>query len=484
MIEILADFPLFQVAIVSMVRLVDSIGETSTFPYMYHLVKYVTATSDESKITVYISYLSATGSLFHIIFNLFWGFQADYWGRKNVLLISLIGQAVSLVIIANSTSFTGLLISRVVFAVTNNTLSTIRTILGEIAHEKRHQSLAFSIVPLFYNLGFMIGPFLSSQLINIPSNTDDFGDRPFFTANVVIAALIFLVCVIAFLFLQETHQQIKHNSDLGLALGNSIRSKLGFNERIIKEDPFEIELDDSLLSEQETEPEIELATDPSSEAATKPRNKFGLNSKIVHIIISQCFLMSHILIYSHFLPVFLSAPFQPESLQFPLGLKGGLGMSYKQVGTMLSVGGLVGIIMVLFLSPILEQKFGILRAYRLGVSVFIIAYFVLPLAAFGESKDDTIVSTVLSYISVLLKEIGGVTCFPYIFILLHRATPPESVSFLNGVAMSASGIASFVAPLIGARVLAWSNRNGVATLFWWMLALYAAFSLAHTIALK
>ncbi|KAG7856163.1 hypothetical protein KL919_004556 [Ogataea angusta] len=480
MIEILADFPLFQVAIVSIVRLVDSIGETSTFPYMYHLVRYVTATSDESKITVYISYLSATGSLFHIIFNLFWGFQADYWGRKNVLLISLVGQAVSLLIVANSTSFIGLLISRVVFAVTNNTLSTIRTILGEIAHEKRHQSLAFSIVPLFYNLGFMIGPFLSSQLITIPSNTDDFGDRPFFKANVVIAALILLVCIIAFLFLQETHQQIRYRSDFGLALGNSIRSKLGFSEHTIKKDPFEIELDDGLLSEPETEPETEPATDP----AAKPKSKFGLNSKIVHIIISQCFLMSHILIYSHFLPVFLSAPFQPESLHFPLGLKGGLGMSYKQVGTMLSVGGLVGIIMVLFLSPVLEQKFGILRAYRLGVSVFTISYFVLPLAAFGEQDDNTFVSTVLSYFSVLLKEIGGVVCFPYIFILLHRATPPESVSFLNGVAMSASGLASFVAPLIGARVLAWTNTHSVATLFWWMLALYAAFSLVHTIALK
>jgi MFS family permease len=89
-----------------------------------------------------------------------WGRVADaeWGGRKFVLLIGLIGTAVSCLGVAFATSFAQAVFWRSFGGAINGTVGIIRTMIAENVKEKKYHSRAFLILPIGFNIAALFGP--------------------------------------------------------------------------------------------------------------------------------------------------------------------------------------------------------------------------------------------------------------------------------------------------------------------------------------
>jgi MFS family permease len=89
-----------------------------------------------------------------------WGQVADgqWGGRKFVLLVGLLGTAVSCLGVAFSTSFGQAVFWRFFGGAINGTVGVIRTMISENVKEKKYQSRAFLILPISFNIAALVGP--------------------------------------------------------------------------------------------------------------------------------------------------------------------------------------------------------------------------------------------------------------------------------------------------------------------------------------
>ena len=147
------------------------------------------------------------------------------------------------------------LIARCLAGVLNGNVAVLRTMIGEIAVEKRHQPLAFLTMPLLFNFGAIIGPAIGGSTYltkpkekspyeekedkNIYQVVDDwdiyqiyqqFLDRfPYALPNIVVALVLWFSLGCGILFLEETHEIHKYRRDYGVDLGDWLLSKVGIS---------------------------------------------------------------------------------------------------------------------------------------------------------------------------------------------------------------------------------------------------------------
>lgn len=89
-----------------------------------------------------------------------WGRAADasWGGRKFVLLVGLLGTAVSCLGVAFATSFAQAMVWRAFGGGINGTVGIIRTMIAENVKEKKYHSRAFLILPIGFNIAALFGP--------------------------------------------------------------------------------------------------------------------------------------------------------------------------------------------------------------------------------------------------------------------------------------------------------------------------------------
>ena len=108
----------------------------------------------------------------------------------------------------------------------NGNVGILRTTVAELCPWKELQPRAFSVMPLVYTVGAIIGPTLGGALSN-PLGIDPRahqGDRflevfPYCLPNIVAAVFFAVGIIVGWLFLQETLECKKHHRDLGLRTG-------------------------------------------------------------------------------------------------------------------------------------------------------------------------------------------------------------------------------------------------------------------------
>ena len=93
-----------------------------------------------------------------------WGRLADseWFGRKRVILIGLLGTAIGALGFGFSQSFATAVFWRCVAGLLNGNIGVMRTMISEIIKEKRYQSRAFLLLPMTFNVGVIIGPLIGA----------------------------------------------------------------------------------------------------------------------------------------------------------------------------------------------------------------------------------------------------------------------------------------------------------------------------------
>lgn len=526
-------FPFRQMLIICLIRFSEPIAFTSLFPYVYFMVRDFNIVDDPTQISKYTGYMGASFAFAQFLCCIQWGQLSDRIGRKPVLLLGLCGTTVSLLLFGFSTNFYMALTARTLMGALNGNVPVLQTMVGEVVTERRHQTLAFSCLPLLWNVGCVVGPAIGgSRYLTRPKMASDveaagaydrfLSKHPYAMSNVVVAGLLMFSFVVGFLFLEETQPQAKKKHDYGLVVGDWLLKSVGLSPLIqltrqsrvgeISEttplhprniydsvDDDAIDDSDSGSINSDTQPltrrtSLAIVRRYSSNSLARTTthqsvieetrsilkaltDKNILSNKVRGTILAYFCLAFHCIVSSEFLPVFLAGRFQLDLLEFPWHIKGGLSWKTSEIGTLLSTTGFAGCFIILVVFPTLDKYMRNIDVFRLASLLFPICYFLIPYMVFTKleflSSFPSWFSTAGIYTCASIQTFAAALSFPQMVILVYRATTPKHRAFVNATSMSASALARCVAPLLWGGLMSFFDKRGVAQVSWNILTVIA-----------
>ena len=144
-----------------------------------------------------IGLLFASFSVAQLVASPLLGHWSDSWGRRPVLILSLLGTVISFVMLAIAHSLAMLFAARIVDGLSGGNITTARAYIGDIATDE-NRAKYFGMLGASFGLGFIIGPGLSGVFAHIS-----------YTAPIWAAAVItFAAMLLAWLWLPETVHRV------------------------------------------------------------------------------------------------------------------------------------------------------------------------------------------------------------------------------------------------------------------------------------
>src|SRR5437588_5204554 len=129
------------------------------------------------------------------------GDLSDRYGRRPVLIFSLLGTVVSFVMLALAQSIAMLFLARIVDGLSGGNISTARAYVADVT-EPKDRARAYGLIGAAFGLGFIFGPALSGALASVS-----------YTAPIWAAAALTLVATsMAWLWLPETVHRARAGS--------------------------------------------------------------------------------------------------------------------------------------------------------------------------------------------------------------------------------------------------------------------------------
>jgi DHA1 family tetracycline resistance protein-like MFS transporter len=140
-----------------------------------------------------IGLLFASFSLSQLLAAPLLGDLSDRWGRRPVLIFSLLGTVVSFVMLALAQTLAMLFAARIVDGLSGGNITTARAYIADITTEE-NRAKAFGVLGAAFGLGFIVGPGLGAAFSHIS-----------ITAPIWAAAAITVVATaLAYFWLPET----------------------------------------------------------------------------------------------------------------------------------------------------------------------------------------------------------------------------------------------------------------------------------------
>lgn len=138
-----------------------------------------------------VGLLMAIYSGAQFVFSPFWGQLSDRWGRRPIILLSLVGAGLSHLIFALSTTYTFLFVARLLAGIFGANISATMAYIADITDEKS-RSKSMGIIGAAFGLGFVLGPALGALAGHVG---ESLGSSPPFGPSfaAVVAAVICLL---------------------------------------------------------------------------------------------------------------------------------------------------------------------------------------------------------------------------------------------------------------------------------------------------
>ncbi len=142
-----------------------------------------------------VGLLMGVYSLFQFIFSPIWGQLSDRYGRRPIILLSLLGAALAHTGFGLATSFTGLVVARAMAGLFGGNISTAMAYIADIT-EAKNRSQGMGLIGAAFGLGFLLGPFVGGVSANVMGSPS----APAFLAG----GICFLNFLVAVRFLPES----------------------------------------------------------------------------------------------------------------------------------------------------------------------------------------------------------------------------------------------------------------------------------------
>lgn len=231
---------------------------------------------------------------------------------------------------------------------------------------------------------------------------------------------------------------------------------------------------------------------PASPAKRRPRYVQRLafrrifTRNVVAALVCHSLLAFHLGTFNSLWFVFLSTPVydpsQPNTpaRHLPFMFTGGIGLPPARVGLAMSILGVIGITLQLFVYPALSARLGTLRSLRLFLLCFPITYFLVPYLALVPSTSPAPspksgVAIWVSIAGMLFCQVMGRTfALPNNTILVNNASPhPSVLGTFHGFAQSCTSAARTIGPMLGGYLYGLGLEKGVVGGVWWGLSGFA-----------
>lgn len=172
----------------------DIIGIGLVAPIVPKLIeKFVSG--DVGQAAQFGGWITAIYAVMQFIFAPILGNLSDQYGRRPIILISLLGSALDYLLLAFAPNLAWLLIGRLIAGITGANISAVSAYIADVSPpEKRAQN--FGLIGVAFGLGFIVGPALGGILGSVDLRL------PF----LVVAGITFLNVLYGFFVLPESLQ--------------------------------------------------------------------------------------------------------------------------------------------------------------------------------------------------------------------------------------------------------------------------------------
>jgi len=201
--------------------LIDIIGFGIIIPVLPQLLQqllHVTDRTDISTISKPAIFLTLIYGLMQFIFAPILGSLSDRYGRRPVLLFSLLGFGLDYIFLAFAPTIGWLFLGRMISGITGASITTATAYMADISNEK-NRAQNFGMIGAAFGLGFIIGPMLGGLL-------GELGTRiPF-----LVAAGLALVNALYGYFVLPESLDMEHRRSFDFKRANPIASLLKFKK--------------------------------------------------------------------------------------------------------------------------------------------------------------------------------------------------------------------------------------------------------------
>ncbi|KAF9701353.1 hypothetical protein EKO04_000406 [Ascochyta lentis] len=203
-----APLPRAQIFLLCYTRVVEPIAFFSIFPYINSMIEHVGGVEKED-VGFYSGLIESLFSFTQMCVMIFWGRASDRYGRKPVLVLSLLGIAVATTLFGMGQSIAQMIAARCFAGLFAGTVVTVRAMLSENS-TKETQARAFSYFAFAGNLGMFVGQPIGGALERPAEKyTRVFGyqffrDYPYALPGLVTSIVAISAAITTMLFVKET----------------------------------------------------------------------------------------------------------------------------------------------------------------------------------------------------------------------------------------------------------------------------------------
>ena len=173
--------------------LIDAMGWGLIIPVMAKLVMTLKGVP-ANEASTYGGYLLFAFAIVQFLFSPVLGNLSDRYGRRPVLLFSMLGFGIDYLILAWAPTYGWLFVGRIIAGITGASFTAASSYIADVSTDDASKAKNFGLIGAAFGLGFVLGPALGGLLAG-------WGIRaPFFAA----AGLCLLNCLIGYFLLPES----------------------------------------------------------------------------------------------------------------------------------------------------------------------------------------------------------------------------------------------------------------------------------------
>lgn len=399
--------------------------------------------ADETHVGYYVGLITSAFAVAQLMTGILWGMLSDRIGRRPVILLGLLGTLTSIILFGLSRSFAWAIISRSLCGVLNGNIGVLKSMVSEITLENApdQRARAFSLLPLMYGLGSIVGPVLGGLLSHPVKNyptlfgrggplTDFLTAFPYFLPCFISGCICAVGLIFGFFYLEET---------LGGTCSLSKSKNRTETAPLLQSDSDE----DYNTFDRSSSPTPTITDHTKKhDDDKKPSLRESLTPAVLAICLSYALFAFQAIYYDELFPIWTASE---QS-------NGGLGYRSDEIGIALAYCGVVTLVVQLFVLPAMTKRFGLLRLYRFVLCGCVFLYFFQGFIRYlygvpdihGHTGTKTWVWVGL-ILAVTFKTLFHTTAFTSCTILTNNCAPRlDALGAINGFAQCcASGMRAF-----------------------------------------
>ncbi|KAJ2962067.1 hypothetical protein NQZ79_g2729 [Umbelopsis isabellina] len=411
---------------------------------------------------------------------------SDRIGRRPVILSGLMGTMISIFLFGLSKSFAWAILSRSLCGILNGNVGVLKytqSMIAEITVESSEadRARAFSLLPLMFGLGSIIGPilggFLADPVKNYPSIFGNLGivtefltSYRYFLPSLVATSICFCGWVFGQLYLEET---------LNGKRPQDKKAQKEEEERLLAN----ARANYSTFSDNESSSGAVSPTPTIHEAPHKPTFREAITPPVIAASISFGLVALHGVFYDgkllfnseqciniyYVADYFFAIISELYSLWLSTSREhGGMGFISKEIGLSMSIVGFFTLFVQLVLWPRLAGRFGVLRLFRICLACFAVVdllqsfirylYHVPTLDGTTETKQWVWVGLMCC---LAMKTICSTISFTSVFVLVSYSAPRmDTLGAVNGFSQCVASGCRATGPAICGILWDYSNHAG------------------------